>query len=202
MTAAALPTLYPPLVRSMPVADMEFDGSTLEALFVPWDTPTTVWDDEPEPYEEGFRRGAFDAQIERYPSSVHDVALIPRHGSTEMLGTTRSLTNTDAGLHGVVGVLPSRRADVAAMVEMGVDSVSIEFHPLQRNPRAGLVRWRDRAFLRAVALVATPAYPDARVLALRAEQTVERERADRLARLAALDADVAAMRAAGERWRT
>lgn len=196
-----LPIMYPPLTRSMPVADVALDGDTLEAMFVPWDVSTTIYGEEPEPFEEGFRRTAFDAQIEKYPESIRNIALMPRHGSSETFGHARSIRPESAGLFGALGILPSRVADVRSMVDAGIDAVSIEFHPLQRNPRRGQIRWRDRAFLTGIVLTATPAYSDARVLAMREEQIAARAEADRIARLAALDAEIAELRAAGDRWR-
>lgn len=194
--------MYETLTRSVPVADVALAGSTLEALFVPWDEPITVYGDpaEPEPYREGFRRTAFDLQISRHPDTIRNVALMPRHGSTETFGHTREVQVRERGLWGAISILPSRRADVQSMVDDGIDSVSIEFHPLQRSPRQGETRWRDRAFLTGIVLTSTPAYADARVLAMRAEQAAAQLEAERVARLSALDSELAELRAAGERW--
>lgn len=192
------------LTRSVPVAEVNLDADgTLEALFVPWDTPITVFGDvdEPEPYREGFRRTAFDEQLNRYPETVHEVALRPAHTSTEHFGRTRELRVVEHGLHGVIRVLPSRRADVREMVDEGVDSVSIEFHPLQRGPRiSGGVRWRDRAFLTGIVLTSSPAYAEARVLALRSADALAEIEAEREQRFADAFGDLDELRAAGERW--
>lgn len=186
-----LATLYAPLCRSVPVAEIAFDAGTLEALFVPWDRAVPVvemTDEGVDKYEEGFRPGAFDRQLEMFPHSVQAVTLLPRHGSTETFGHARELTNTAAGLHGVVSVLPSRRDDVRTMIEDGVDSVSIEFHPLQRSPREERgVRWRSHAYLTGVAMTAVPNYPEARVLAMRDEADAQAAEARRRQDLDDLD---------------
>ena len=161
-------------------------------------TPRSTCYDEPTPYREGFRSTAFDIQIERFPQSVFEVALLPIHGSTEILGRTRKLDRTDIGLHGVVQVLPSKRDDVAEMVDMGVDSVSIEFVPLQKRARDGEIRWRDRAMLKAVALTSIPAYTDAKVLAMRAGQIEHEAEALRAKQIEELDALLAEIRT--DRW--
>lgn len=194
---------YETLTRSMPVIEVGLDEkrSELEAIFVPWDVTTTVFDaDEPEPYEEGFLRGAFDIQLKRPSFSPATIPLLPRHGSSETFGHTRKLDDVEAGLHGVVAIRPSLRGDVEQMIEDGIDRVSIEFHPLQRRPRVrGDVRWRDAAVLVAVALTPAPAYSDARVLSMRADD--ELAALERRARIAALEDEIAELRAAGDRWK-
>lgn len=195
---------YDLMTRTMPVADVAVDNGILEALFVPWDVPTTIYGEEPEPYQEGFRRTAFDDQLHKFPESVRSVSLMPRHQSTETFGNTREIRATDAGLWGAIRLLPSRVADVRAMVADGIDRVSIEFHPLQSGarPAADGVRWRDRAYLTGIVLTSIPAYADAGVLAMRERQQAEQAEAERVARLAALDAELASLRSAGEKWHT
>lgn len=192
---------YQTLTRSMPVLEVGLDGNELEAIFVPWDRTTTVFDpDEPEPYEEGFRRGAFDVQLKREGFSPATIPLLPRHGSTETFGHTRKLADVEAGLHGVVAIRPSLRDDIAQMVADGIDSVSIEFHPLQRRPREIKgVRWREFAVLQAVAMTPSPAYADAKVLALRADDEIAS--LEKRARIAELEAEIAELRAGGDKWR-
>ncbi len=212
---ALKPENMPMLTRSVPVVELELNGNELEAILVPWDTATDVADPMPdgtvERYREGFLRTAFDRQLEQLPASVSEVSLIPRHGSTETFGRLRSATVAEKGLHGVVGLLPSRRDDVASMVEGGVDSLSIEFRPLERSTRpasaTGGVRWRAHAFLEAVAMTAVPAYVDAKVLAVRDDVTAELARIDkedtvrRDKMLADLEAEIESLKAGAERWR-
>ena len=194
---------YQTLIRSMPVVDIEVTSKNeLEALFVPYDVTTTVYDPgEPEPYQEGFLRGAFDLQLKRASFSPASVPLLPRHGSSETFGHTRKLMDTDKGLHGVVGIRPSLREDVEQMIADGIDRMSIEFHPLQRAPRLrGDTRWREHAVLLAVAMVPNPAYDDAKVIELRAEQDVAAM--ERAARIRTLEDEISELRQAGERWRS
>ncbi len=192
------------LHRSVAVSEVAFSDGTLEAILVPWDQPTRIvepTDTGVDDYLEGFRRTAFDRQLESSPKSVREVVLLPRHDSTETFGHARSLSVAEAGLHGVIGVLPTRRADVEQMVEAGIDSVSIEFVPLQRAPRVnGDVRWRTACYLKAVAMTAIPAYAEAKVLALRDAQEEARLAAERDARIAELDDYLNEVK--GSKWST
>lgn len=193
------------LTRSVPVSEVAFDGSTLEALFVPWDESTTIYGDpgHPEPYGEGFKRSAFDLQLDTHPQTVRAVTLLPEHGSSEHYGRTRELRRVDAGLHGVVTVMASHREDVEQLVEMGVDHVSIEFLALHK-PRIDTsgVHWRTSGvLLQAVALTPSPAYASSKVLALREAVVLEEAERSRAARIAALDAELVELRAGGDRWR-
>lgn len=191
---------YETLTRSVAVLDAQLDGTTLEAIFVPWDRPARVYG-EGDPYDEAFVRGAFDVQIDRPSFSPPTIPLLPRHGSSETFGHTRKLSNADNGLHGVVAIRPSLRDDVAQMIDDGIDSVSIEFHPLQRNPRdrGDGVKWRDAAVLLAVALTSAPAYLDSKVLALRAAD--ELAALERAARFDELQREIDELRAGSERYR-
>lgn len=174
--------------RSVPATEVALDGSTLEAMFVPWNEPTTIYG-EGDPYQEGFKRGAFTRQLERFPQTIKAVTLIPEHGSTEHYGRTRQLTETDAGLHGVVTVMASHREDVAQLVEMGVEHLSIEFMAYHR-PRqdASGVKWRTSGcILEALAMTPNPAYGGAKVLALREADEAQAEAERRARELAEVD---------------
>lgn len=194
---------YEPLTRSVPVLDLEMRDGVLDAIFVPWDVSTRVFDPfEDEPYDEGFRRGAFDVQLQRPSFSAREIPLLPRHGSSETFGHTRSIENADKGLHGVVAIRPSLREDVQQMVDDGIDSVSIEFLPLQKRARHSPdgVRWRDAAVLTAVAMTSSPAYVDAKVLAFRAEH--ELDELQREQRRVELQREIDELRAGADRWRS
>ena len=170
------------LIRSFPTVLERTDRRTLEGLFMPWDQAADVIDVDPTTgaamrYREGFRAGAFDRQANSpEPGVVRRIVLRDQHhDGIGKLGHVVSLRNEDAGLHGVVSVLPSRVDDVEAILEDGVTGLSCEFHPLGRPQLTDGVVWRTRAYLVAVALEAQPAYGDARVLAMRAAAEVDAE---------------------------
>ena len=169
------------------IAEMTISGEHLEALLVPYEQATrvsdTLDDGRVDVYDEGFIRGAFAEQLKQ-PRNTLAVMLFPRHTRSgvppEEWGRARQLREIDEGLHGVFRVHPSRRSDVVDLVESGVNGMSIEFHTLQRRHRTrgnDGVRWRDRAWLDAVALTPQPSYADAQVLALReADEAAEADR--------------------------
>lgn len=189
----------------MPVAEMAVtDKNTLETILVPWDKPVqvvdTLEDGSRDAYREGFRRTAFDMQVREFPETIRDVVLLPRHGSTETFGHARNLSIGEVGLHSVINVLPSKMDDVRSMVEQGIKNLSIEFHTMQKRHRkveGSDIRWRDAAWLKNVAMTPVPAYEDAQVLAMRDLDALEKRKA---ARMATLDAELAELRAGGERW--
>jgi HK97 family phage prohead protease len=202
------------LFRSFPTVLERTDRRTLDGLFVPWDAPADVVDYEPTAeglvahrYREGFRSGAFDRQASSVePGVVRRIVLRDQHrDGIGKLGHVVALRNGPDGLHGTVSILPSRVDDLDALVEDGVSGLSAEFHPLGR-PEIGTdgTVWRTKAHLIGVALEAQPAYPDARVLALRAAEEVEDE--ERIASEAGrrelddLDAWLSSARDSGRRW--
>jgi HK97 family phage prohead protease len=168
------------LYRSVATTLERTDRRTLEGLFMPWNVPAAVIDIDPvtgapDRYREGFRSGAFDRQVTSpEPGVVRRIVLRDQHhDGLGKLGHVVALRNEDAGLHGVVSLLPSRVADVDALLDDEVTGLSCEFHPLGRPERdvEGTV-WRTRAHLVAVALEAQPAYDGARVLAMRASDEI------------------------------
>lgn len=185
------------------------DRRTVEALLAPWDTPAQVFDvvdGRLDMYREGFRRGAADRQVNSpEPGTIKRITLKDQHeGGIGKLGHLIALRNSDAGLHGVAQVLPSRIEDFDAMMELGIDGLSVEFHPIGRpllDP-AG-TRWRTRIHLEAVALEAEPAYAASRILAVRAAADIEaeeaQEQAERKSKLDELDAWLAEARASQAR---
>jgi HK97 family phage prohead protease len=203
------------LVRSFATMLERTDRRTLEGIFVPWDVPADVADIEIDRngdrvltrYREGFRLGAFDKQVlSPEPGVVRRIALRDQHhGGLGKLGTVVAMRNEPIGLHGTVNVLPSRVDDLEALLDDGVDGLSAEFHPLARPSLTpdGTV-WRTKAHLVGVALEASPAYADARVLAMRAAAEVAdeeaAERAAHDAELAALDAYLTEQRERQQRY--
>jgi regulator of protease activity HflC (stomatin/prohibitin superfamily) len=75
------------------------------------------------------------------------------------------------GLHGDVRIMPTKADDLAALLDSGVDELSIEFRVPKADHTVEVdgVRWRVRAHLDQVALEPKGAYSQARVLAYRDE---------------------------------
>jgi hypothetical protein len=144
---------------------------------------------------------AADRQVDSpEPGTVRRITFRDQHqGGLGKLGHLIALRNSDAGLHGVAQVLPSKVEDFDAMFEAGIDGMSMEFHPVGRpqlDP-AG-TRWRTRIHIEAVALEAEPAYAASRILAVRAAADIEAEEAQaeaqRKAKFDELDAWLAEQR--------
>lgn len=158
------------------------DEHTLEGVLVPWEEVATVIDVDVDGridrYRERFERGAFDMQLSAAQSGViRKVELRDQHaGGLGKMGYALALEDRDEGLFGRFRVRDANVRDVQQMYADGIDGLSISFHPL---PRGGTrvdgygdeeVRTRTRAYLEHAALVATPAYPTARVSALRDDE--------------------------------
>lgn len=206
-------------MRAFPTDIKQSDARTLTGLLVPWDTVAEVVDPTPDgrwdQYKEGFKRGAFDPQIDvgaRNRGVLTKIELIHRHeGGLGYLGPFIGLRSGEIGLVGDIKVLPSKVDDVAGLLEAGVHELSVEFRLPAKNHTtiddAG-VRWRTRAHLDRVALEPKGAYSSAQVLAFRdeidalekadaaeaAEKTAEQEAA------AAAEAEVAAAAERKRAW--
>lgn len=137
------------------------DGRTLEGVAVPYNVETRVGR-----YVESFAAGAFtDAPIHTL-TAAH-----PRDGGELPIGVSVELRNEADGLHGAWHISDTTLGnEVLALVRDGVPlGLSIGFIP-------GRERWnsdrtkveRISATLDHVAVVRSPAYPDARIAALRA----------------------------------
>jgi phage head maturation protease len=162
------------------------DRNTLEGQLVPWGVTATVTDLAPdgrfERYKERFERGAFDPQLTAGDEGViRKVELRDQHeGGLGKMGWALALEDRPDGFWGRFRVREANVRDVAQMYEDGINGLSMSFHPL---PRGGTridgpdgpeqIRTRVRAYLEHAALVATPAYPTARVLALRDQPGIE-----------------------------
>jgi hypothetical protein len=203
-------TTSPPHFRAF-AADLSYPEGILIGRLVPYNVPTKVldWlpDGEPDIYDEGFRPGAFARQLPSVDGTrTARINLVHAHeGGLGHLGTSRLLREAPDGLYGEIVVLRSRRDDVADLLAVGIDELSIEFRE-RLTPRgasttvvdADGVRWRTDVHLDRVALEPQGAYSGARVLAYRAElDTIEAEEAQRreaeaAERQAAADAEQAA----------
>lgn len=152
------------LLRSFDTAlEVRDDGRTLSGIAVPYGVETRVGR-----YVESFARDAFA------DTTVHTLtAAHPRDGGELPIGVSVELRNQSDGLHGAWHVSDVELGNqVLALLRDGVPlGLSIGFIP-------GRERWntarthveRLSATLDHVAVVRSPAYPDARIAALRAAQ--------------------------------
>lgn len=166
--------------REVPIDLAEFDGRNLEARIVPYNTVATVSDGGPT-YKEMFLPGAFGPQL-RAANRV-DVLLNFEHRQSigDVVGRGTSLRDENDGLYGSFRVLDHADGDKALeLVNAGVlGGMSVEFAAVRSRTVDGVVQ-RQSARIRNVALCRSPAYEDARVLAVRqadedAEEEQERE---------------------------
>jgi hypothetical protein len=155
------------------------DGRTLAGLVVPYGVEVDVG-----AYRERFTLGAFaDAD----PAQVPLTAPHPRDGGTLPIGITTELAEHPDGLHGAWRVSKTQLGDeVLELVRDGaVSGLSVGFVPDPATDRWSADRTRverRHALLDHVAVVRSPAYPDARIASLRAAQGPARPRL-RVARL-------------------
>lgn len=202
---ADTPTLY----RAMPVTDLALDGDgrTLEVLMVPWDTTARIVEvvgGELRDYQEGFRRGAFDRQIEAGAKNAGHFGRITfkdqHDGGYGKLGRVRHMENVEAGLYGRIRVDTDNVQKVRDAASDGITDLSVEFHPLASvgdERHRGAEVWRTDAFLTAVALEPMGAYQGAEVLAMRKAADVDAEHEASQAQMAELDTWLEAER---DRW--
>jgi HK97 family phage prohead protease len=141
------------------------EARTLDARFVPYNTPTRI----DARLTEEFLPGAFRAQL-KDPSRI-PLALghIPHGG--EVIGKVVSLREEADGLYGTARISQTRAGDDAlALLRDGVyDAVSIGFREGQ-STMVGNVTRRKSATLTELAIVMNPAYSDARVMAVRSQE--------------------------------
>ena len=143
------------------------DGRTLHGLVVPYGVEIDLG-----AYRESFTLGAFaDAD----PAQVPLTAPHPRDGGTLPIGITTELAEQPDGLHGAWRVSKTQLGDeVLELVRDGaVSGLSVGFVPDEAADRWSADRRRverRHALLDHVAVVRSPAYPDARIAALRAAQ--------------------------------
>jgi uncharacterized protein len=154
------------LTRSY-LAELEVRGDSRQivGIAVPWNVQIRVGE-----YFETFRPGAFR---DSDPTLAPLMAMHPASAETLPIGNTVELLDSDDGLRGVWHVSRTQAGDeVLELVRDGaVSGLSIGFVPVED-------RWsKDRksverlsALLDHTAIVRTPAYPSARITALRAAQ--------------------------------
>lgn len=165
--------------REVAIDLAEFDGRNLEARIVPYDTVATV-SDGGQPYKEMFMRGAFTPQLNA--ANRVDVLLNFEHHQSigDVVGRGTSLQDGADGLYGTFRVLDHADGDKALeLVNAGVlGGMSVEFVALRSKTVDGVVQ-RQSARVRNVALCRSPAYEDARVLAVRQKEETEEEPVER-----------------------
>lgn len=189
---AVCASLSRPTVHHRVMPDPVIGKSTVEGLIVPWDSPTWVVDDLPDGgrdiYQEGFRRTAMDRQLFKAPNQTKSNAgrIMFRHMHSRgdgfgPLGIGRNFEVRDDGLWGEFHIIEDQRSTLAQLVAHGISGLSLEFHERLGGSETdddGIV-WRTDVDFRAVALEWAGAYPEAQVLAMRAElDNVDRERAE------------------------
>lgn len=154
-------------------ADMEMrsngDGRTLTGLVVPFDVEANIGGR----FVEVFTRGAFAKTIA--DGNASKVKFLSAHNEKAFpLGVTKALKEDARGLVGEFRFSRTQAADEARnLIEDGaLDSFSMGFVPdrdVWTNNRSRVERRSVR--LVEVSLVSFPAYEDAKVLALRTEET-------------------------------
>jgi HK97 family phage prohead protease len=192
--------------RAVPAQIERTGPRQLTGLLMPYDVVAQVLDELPDgqidAYQEGFRRGAFAPQANaKGKGIINKINLVHRHGPDGLgyLGPFTALREEADGLYGDARILPTLAENVGALLEEGVDELSVEF----RLPRAEHtvevdgVRWRTRAHLDQVALEPKGAYTTARVLQYRSEMDdAQQERAAKQAEEAEAQQAAAAAAAA------
>lgn len=150
----------------------------LAGRLVPYGAVADVLDELPDGnldiYQEGFRRGAFSPQAgSKEPGVIRKIGLVHRHGASGLgyLGPFVALREESDGLYGIARIMPTLEENVQALLDEGVDSLSVEFRLARADHTEVIdgVRWRTRAHLDQVALEPKGAYSRAQVLAYRAE---------------------------------
>lgn len=209
------------LVRSFDTQFTMTGPRTLAMRIVPWNEASRPVGDmtasgKLDVYIEGFRRGAFDAQVNSAePGVVRRIGFKHAHiDGLGYLGPFSALRDEPDGLHGEVMLLRSKVEDVQDLLDQGVQGVSMEFLPLRGGEvREDGVRWRTRAKLVNVALEAEGAYRSAQVLSMRdaiddaiadeaAAKAAEESERLRMRRMEELDAYLAEQRAKQDELRT
>lgn len=163
----------------------------MEGFIVPWMKPTEVVERRPNGYvqfREQFARGSF----ERAMRAPHRVTLQYGHNDSlaERLGAGESFAESEDGLVALFRLDSFRAEQARDVVETSHSALSagfISLFPTAGTERDGEFITRKSVHLGHVAVVPQGAYPDARVLAMRAEtdgepteaEQAEQERLDR-----------------------
>jgi HK97 family phage prohead protease len=145
------------------------DGRTVDVRVVPYGVSAEVSDDGRTFYREEWAAGAFDDQL----VAGHRLKVLlnfeHQRGISNIVGKGVELRSMPDGLHGTFRMSETQDGDKALeLVRDGIlDSVSLEAYAKKSVRTAeGVVR-RVKAHLYNVALCRTPAFADAKVLAVR-----------------------------------
>lgn len=161
----------PFLVRTFAAEMTAGDGRTVDVRIVPYGQTAWVSDRGGPLYEEQWLPGVFSHQV----NAANRVLANFEHqsGIAGVVGHGLALRESPDGFHGSFRLHETADGDKTLMlVQEGVlDGVSLEAFPVKSVRTAAGVVQRVKANLRAIALCRTPAFSDAKVLAVR-EETV------------------------------
>jgi len=202
-------------VRELAHVDVDAEHGTAEALLVPYDRPTPIIEMQPQrgrvSYVEVFRKGAFERAMR---AGAGRIPLVYNHSESfgDRMGVLTRFWEEDDGLHGALRFDRSKLEAVQDAVTTSHNGISIAFIsvvPKAFSERDGSTVERRSVILEHVAAVNTPAYADARVLAVRnladELEDVEPTAADisereRQAQIDALLREAHDLISAGNRW--
>jgi len=158
-------------------------NNTVEALIMPWDTPTEITEwvaGRPLTYPEQFARGAFTGA----ENGPHRVTLNWGHSNAfhDAIGKGTAFHDTPSGEIAVFKLNDSDAPRARELIrDMGLSVSFRSISPAFATPaRSGQLVTRSKVHLLHVAVVATPAYPDPKILAMR-EADAARQAAERAA---------------------
>lgn len=160
-------------VRALPSIEVDEQAGTAEALLVPYDAPTPIVEFQPGrgrvTYTEVFKRGSHERALR---AGAGRIPFVYNHSESfaDRMGVLTRFWETDAGLFGALRFDPSKMGAVTDAVTSSHSGISIAFSsvvPRAFTERDGSTVERRSVILQHVAAVNTPAYADARVLAVR-----------------------------------
>jgi HK97 family phage prohead protease len=182
-------------VRELTSIDVDAEHGTAEALLVPYDKPTPIVEMQPGrgrvAYTEVFRPGSNERAVR---AGAGRIPLVYNHSESfaDRLGVLTRFWETDEGLYGALRFDTSKLAAVTDALTTSHSGISIAFVsvvPKAFTERPGSTVERRSVILEHVAAVNTPAYADARVLAVRNLAAELSEQGDTAADIAARQND-------------
>jgi HK97 family phage prohead protease len=170
-------------VRALASIEVDAEHGTAEALLVPYDTPTRIVEYQPGrgrvSYTEVFKHGSNERAVR---AGAGRIPLVYNHSESfgDRMGVVTRFWEQDDGLYGALRFDASKLAAVQDAVTTSHAGISIAFTsvvPRAFSEREGSTVERRSVILEHVAAVNSPAYADARVLAVRniAEELSELE---------------------------